>query len=172
MPTTTQEIIDLVSRKLGHPVYSPASNASIGRVLNTSHAHVKRLMAGDSVMSRDAFVRACKFLELPTERVVELTLALDADGSDDEGLGAWMRGLAKNLRGNVVKSSASVLLGAAAFFGHASDAPASEKQALSVQAPSAANFPSMYIMVTRVRCWWRKLRDRFLPPPSPAPLFA
>lgn len=146
---TTQTVIELVASKAGHPVYNPVGNVALGRILGISHTHVKRLISGDGVMSRDSFVRACRFLELPAERIVELTLALDADGSDDDGLRAWMRGIAKGLRGNVVKGGASILLGAAAMLGHVDDARALENKALHSTALPAGDFSGMYIMVNK-----------------------
>jgi hypothetical protein len=134
--TTSQQIIEQIAAKLGHPVYNPVSSRALGQVLGLSHTHVRRLQDGEIVLSRDAFVRACKFLELPPERIVELTLALNADGAEDEGLAAWMRGIAKGLRGNVVKSSASILIGAAAMIAHTDDAKSAGIPAFPAHSPT------------------------------------
>ena len=146
MLNATQQVIELVQAKIGHPEINPASNSAVGRVLGLSHTHVKRWISGDGVMSRDAFVRACKFLDLPAERVIDLTLALDADGSEDAGVSAWMRSLAKGLRGTIAKSSAGILLGAAAMFGHVDDARALENKPLASMATAPATSQSLYIM--------------------------
>ncbi len=149
---TTQTIIDLVAAKAGHPVYNPVGNVALGRILSISHSHVKRLRDGDGTLGRDAFVRACKFLDLPPERVIELTLSLDVDGSEDAGVRAWIHSLAKSWRGNVVKSGASILLGGLAAFGHVGDARATGNTALSRTAPAQGGVPdTVYYVKLRMR---------------------
>lgn len=125
--TTTQQIIEMVASRIGHPVYNPVSNRSLAPILGMSHTHIGRLRDGDGVMARDAFVRACHFLELPPEEIVSLTLALDADGSEDEGMRAYIRGVVSKLRPDVVKSSAGILLAAFIGFAQPGDAFALEK---------------------------------------------
>ena len=159
MSNSTQHIIALVQAKIGHPEINPASNSAVGRVLGLSHTYVKRLISGDGVLSRDAFVRACKFLELPPEQIADLALQLSADGSEDEGMGAWMRNIAKGLRGSVVKSGASILLGAAAMVAHVDDARASVNLGFPAHHPAPAELPTLYIMVSRA---WRAIRARIL----------
>jgi DNA-binding Xre family transcriptional regulator len=138
-PNTTQKILEQVAGKIGHPVYNPVSNRTLGQILDISHTHIKRLRDGDGVLARDGFVRACKFLELTPEQIVDYTLALDGDATQDAGLRSYIRDMAKGImKRAVVKSSASILLGAGAMFGHIDDARASENTALARTAAPAA----------------------------------
>lgn len=158
--TTTQHIIERVASKIGHPVYNPVSNRTLAEILGMSHTHIRRLRDGDGVLSRDAFVRACHFLELPPEEIVQLTLALDADGSEDEGMRAYIRALASKLRPGIVKGGASILLGAAAMLAHVDDALASGKLVVSAHDTPAPAAPAtsriLYIMVNRMRRFLRR----------------
>lgn len=159
--TTTQEIIEQVANKIGHPIYNPVSASALAPIFGVSRAHLWRLREGNGVLSRDAFVRACKFLELPPEKIVELTLALDADGSEDEGMRAYIRNIAKKLRPGIAKSGACILIGAAAMLAHVEDARASGNLVLSAHDAHTGSGPassrSLYIMVSRIRRFLRHL---------------
>lgn len=161
--TVSYRVIELVKRRISNE-FLKASDNDAAKALGLSRTSVSHYKHGRDVMSQETLHKANEILELPENQLLALSLDLQIEGAKNDNTRGVFTSLREMLRAVEGKKIASILLASCAMLAHVDDASALGNKGFSAHSPAGANFPGMYIMVSRVRTWLRRLAARFTAP--------